>query len=161
MEVISTVGQVFSWPGWLVQSLVVGIFIGLPVAIAVSWMFDLTPEGFLPDSNASVPTDATGLAATEGASTPSSVAVAEAADGHSERAVTIAAAAEVLADQAGVVIVHAMGIGAGDQIEALRGTFDEESLARLTEAGRTMSPAEVVTMVTSGEAPAPAGALSP
>jgi len=89
------------------------------------------------------------------------LAVAEAADGHSERAVTIAAAAEVLADQAGVVIVHAMGIGAGDQIEALRGTFDEESLARLTEAGRAMSPAEVVTMVTSGEAPAAAGAVSP
>ena len=85
------------------------------------------------------------------------LAVAEAMDGHAERAVTIAAAAEVLADQAGVIIVHAMGIGAGDQIEALRGTFDEESLARLTAAGRAMSPGEVVAMVTEREAWAPAG----
>ena len=70
VEVVSTVGQVFGWPGWLVQSLVVGIFLGLPVAIAVSWMFDLTPEGFLPDSGASVPTDSTAAATTAAPSVP-------------------------------------------------------------------------------------------
>jgi predicted ATPase len=75
------------------------------------------------------------------------LAVAEASDGHPERAARIAAAADVLADQAGVVVVHAMGIGAGDRIEALRATFDAAHLASLTEGGRAMSPPEIIAMV--------------
>jgi hypothetical protein len=75
------------------------------------------------------------------------LAVAEASDGHPERAVRIAAAADVLADQAGVVVVHAMGIGAGDRIEALRATFDAAHLASLTEEGRAMAPPEIIAMV--------------
>jgi tetratricopeptide (TPR) repeat protein len=75
------------------------------------------------------------------------LAVAEDSDGHPDRAVMLAAAADVMADQAGVVVVHAMGIGAGDQIEALRATFEPERLASLTEAGRGMSPTEITAMI--------------
>ena len=50
IEVSSTLGQIFAWPDWLMRGAVVVIVLGLPVAIAISWMFDLTPDGFLPDS---------------------------------------------------------------------------------------------------------------
>lgn len=50
VEVASTLGQVFAWPDWVVRGIVVAIFFGLPVAVVVSWMFDLTPEGFRPDA---------------------------------------------------------------------------------------------------------------
>lgn len=79
------------------------------------------------------------------------LAVAEAQDGRTERAVTIAAAADVMAEQAGVVVVHAMGIGAPDRIEAIRSTFSEDDLARLSEVGRALSPGEVLAMVAEAE----------
>ena len=35
----------FNAPDWVLQTLVVFVFLGLPVALAFSWVFDLTPEG--------------------------------------------------------------------------------------------------------------------
>jgi hypothetical protein len=75
------------------------------------------------------------------------LAVVEGAAGEVERALTIAAAADVMAEQAGVVIEHPMNVGAGDQIDALRRTYDAEVLEELTAAGRAMGPAEILGMV--------------
>lgn len=75
------------------------------------------------------------------------LAAAEASDGEANRAVMIAAAAEVMAGQVGVVVEHPMGPGAGDQIEALRANFPGDVLESLTEAGRSLSPSEVLAMV--------------
>ena len=36
----------FNAPDWVLQSLVVLVFLGLPVALAFAWVYDLTPEGF-------------------------------------------------------------------------------------------------------------------
>jgi len=79
------------------------------------------------------------------------LAIVEAHAGHTDRAVTIAAAADVMAEQAGVVVVHAMGIGAPDQIEEIREGCDPDTLARLTEVGRSMSPGEVLSLVGESE----------
>ncbi len=40
----------FAAPDWVLQSLVVVAFLGLPVALALSWVFDLTPEGLRRES---------------------------------------------------------------------------------------------------------------
>ena len=36
----------FNAPDWVLQSLVVLVFLGLPVVLAFAWVYDLTPEGF-------------------------------------------------------------------------------------------------------------------
>ena len=78
------------------------------------------------------------------------LAVVEAAVGNVDRALTVAAAADVMAEQAGVVIEHAMNLGAGDRIESLRAGYDPQALAAITEAGRAMSPSEILALVTGG-----------
>ena len=35
----------FNAPDWVLQSLVIFVFLGLPVALAFSWVYDLTAEG--------------------------------------------------------------------------------------------------------------------
>ena len=35
----------FNAPDWALQTLVVFVFLGLPVALAFSWVYDLSPEG--------------------------------------------------------------------------------------------------------------------
>lgn len=81
------------------------------------------------------------------------LAVVEAKAGDAARALTIAGAADVMAEQAGVVIEHAMTLGAEDQIDVLRAAYDPEVLASLTGTGRAMSPAEILALVTrAGEA---------
>jgi predicted ATPase len=49
IEGVTTLGPVFGASDGLVRALVVLIILGLPVAIALSWMFDVTPEGLRPD----------------------------------------------------------------------------------------------------------------
>lgn len=75
------------------------------------------------------------------------LAAAEAAEGRAERAVTIAAAAAVMSERTGVVIVHPMGPGAGDQIEALGATMTKATRDALVAHGRSLSPAAVLAMV--------------
>lgn len=36
----------FNVPDWMLQSLVIVVFLGLPVVLAFAWVYDLTPEGF-------------------------------------------------------------------------------------------------------------------
>src|SRR5207244_2028996 len=42
---IAQVFPVFDIPNWVIRSIVVLIIIGLPVALVLAWMFELTPEG--------------------------------------------------------------------------------------------------------------------
>jgi TolB-like protein/tetratricopeptide (TPR) repeat protein len=42
---IAQVFPVFDVPNWVIRSIVVLIIIGLPVALVLAWMFEITPEG--------------------------------------------------------------------------------------------------------------------
>ena len=42
---IAQVFPVFDVPNWLIRFIVVLIIVGLPVALVLAWMFELTPEG--------------------------------------------------------------------------------------------------------------------
>jgi hypothetical protein len=42
---IAQVLPVFNAPNWLIRLLVVLIIIGLPIALAMAWAFELTPQG--------------------------------------------------------------------------------------------------------------------
>jgi len=39
------VADVFNWPDWVMQVLIILLVLGLPVALFLSWAFELTPEG--------------------------------------------------------------------------------------------------------------------
>ena len=75
------------------------------------------------------------------------LAATEAAAGNVERAVTIAAAAQVMSERIGVVVEHPMGAGVTERIEALRASIPQDELASLVKSGSGMSPAEVFAMV--------------
>jgi adenylate cyclase len=42
---IAQVFPVFDAPNWVIRSIVVLIILGLPVALVLAWMFELTPQG--------------------------------------------------------------------------------------------------------------------
>src|ERR1700757_190233 len=42
---IAQVFPVFDVPNWVIRSIVVLIIIGLPIALVLAWMFEITPEG--------------------------------------------------------------------------------------------------------------------
>src|SRR5450755_1995058 len=42
---IAQVFPVFDVPNWIVRLIVLLIIIGLPIALALAWMFELTPQG--------------------------------------------------------------------------------------------------------------------
>src|SRR6266403_3085524 len=42
---IAQVFPVFDVPNWVIRSIVVLIVIGLPIALVLAWMFEITPEG--------------------------------------------------------------------------------------------------------------------
>ena len=45
VQVSSTVLPTFHAPEWVVQTLVVLVAIGFPIALVIAWAFELTPEG--------------------------------------------------------------------------------------------------------------------
>src|SRR3954462_1718108 len=45
IQVSSTILPTFHAPEWVVQTLVVIVAIGFPVAIVIAWAFEATPEG--------------------------------------------------------------------------------------------------------------------
>src|SRR4051812_45497784 len=45
IQVSSTVLPTFHAPEWVVQTLVVLVAIGFPIALVIAWAFELTPEG--------------------------------------------------------------------------------------------------------------------
>jgi tetratricopeptide (TPR) repeat protein len=75
------------------------------------------------------------------------LAAVEAAAGNSETAVAIAAAAQVLAERAGVVVEHPMAPGVAEQIQALRESIPGDQLEQLLASGSALTPAEVLAMV--------------
>ena len=74
-------------------------------------------------------------------------AAVEAAAGNSARAVTIAAAARVLSEKAGVVVEHPMATGVAERIETLRATIPGGELDALVASGGALTPAAVLAMV--------------
>src|SRR5438270_5379292 len=42
---VAQVFPVFDVPNWFIRSIVVLIILGLPVALVLAWMFELTPQG--------------------------------------------------------------------------------------------------------------------
>ena len=77
------------------------------------------------------------------------LAATEAAAGNSERAVELAAAAQVMSERAGVVVEHPMAPGVSEQIEALRASIPKQHLDELVASGSALSPAAVLAMVDS------------
>jgi hypothetical protein len=75
------------------------------------------------------------------------LAAVEAAEGRSERAVAIAAAADALSERAGVVVEHPMDPGVVSRIEALKASIPKGTLEGLVANASTLSPAAVLAMV--------------
>src|SRR6202790_4493994 len=45
IQISSTVFPTFHAPEWVVQTLVVLVALGFPIALVIAWAFELTPEG--------------------------------------------------------------------------------------------------------------------
>lgn len=75
------------------------------------------------------------------------LAAAEAAAGETERAVAIAAAAEMLSRRAGVVVEHPLAPGVAERIDALRASIPKEQLDVLVASGSAMTPADVLAIL--------------
>jgi len=75
------------------------------------------------------------------------LAAVEAAEGRTERAVSIAAVAEALMKRAGVVIAHPMTPGLAEKIEALKAAVPRADLESLVAQANTLTPAAVLAMV--------------
>lgn len=75
------------------------------------------------------------------------LAAVEAAEGRSENAVAIAAAADALSKRAGVVVDHPMDPGVVNRIEALKAGIPKGRLDGLVEGAKGLSVAEVLKLV--------------
>jgi non-specific serine/threonine protein kinase len=75
------------------------------------------------------------------------LAAVEAAEGRSERAVAIAAAAQALSERAGVVVEHPMDPGVVERIEALKASIPKAELEGLVADASSLSPAAVLAMI--------------
>jgi tetratricopeptide (TPR) repeat protein len=75
------------------------------------------------------------------------LAATEATAGNDERALVIAAAAQVLSERAGVVVEHPMAPGITERFDALQASIPQDRLAAMAEPGRAMSPADILAMV--------------
>jgi predicted ATPase len=75
------------------------------------------------------------------------LAAVEAAEGRSERAVAIAAAAHALSERAGIVIAHPMDPTLVTRIEELKASIPKGTLDGLVTSASTLSPADVLAMV--------------
>src|SRR5947209_3302055 len=56
---IAQVFPVFEVPNWVIRLIVLLIIIGLPIALVLAWMFELTPEGIKRTATADAMPDAT------------------------------------------------------------------------------------------------------
>jgi len=77
------------------------------------------------------------------------LAAAEAALGNIERALTIAAAAKVLSEKAGVMITHPKATEVAERIEAMKATIPVGELDALLSSGSALTPAAVLAMAAS------------
>ncbi len=83
------------------------------------------------------------------------LAAVEAAEGRSERAVAIAAAAEAFLARAGSVVAHPMDPGVADRIAALKASIPKGTLDGLVARASTLTAADVLAM--AGDSSSPAG----
>jgi hypothetical protein len=44
-QVAEMIGEIFEAPYWILQALLIALATGLPVALLLSWVFELTPDG--------------------------------------------------------------------------------------------------------------------
>lgn len=44
-QVAELIGDIFAWPDWVLQALIIALALGLPVVLMLSWAFELTPRG--------------------------------------------------------------------------------------------------------------------
>jgi len=79
------------------------------------------------------------------------LAAVEAAEGRSERAVIIAAAAKALSERAGVVVEHPMDPSVADRIDALKASIPKSTLAGLVASASTLSPTSILAMLAEPE----------
>jgi tetratricopeptide (TPR) repeat protein len=79
------------------------------------------------------------------------LAAVEAAEGRSERAVAIAAAAHALSERAGIVIAHPMDPGVVSRIDALKASIPKGRLDGLVANASVLSPAAVLVMLSEAE----------
>lgn len=86
------------------------------------------------------------------------LAAAEALEGRHERAVQIAAAADVHAQQEGIVVAYSEESSARSLVEEARAALSPDELARATESGRRLSIEEALDLArpTRPSVPAPA-----
>jgi len=75
------------------------------------------------------------------------MAAVEAAEGRTERAVSISAAAQALSERAGIVIDHPMDPTVVERIEALKASIPKGTLSGLVAKASAMTPAAVLSMV--------------
>jgi len=75
------------------------------------------------------------------------LAAVEAAEGRSERAVAIAAAAQALSERAGIVVAHPMDPDVVSRIEALKASIPKGTLDGLVASASALSPAAVLAMI--------------
>ena len=55
IEVTSTVLPTFEAPQWVIQTITFVIILGFPLALVLSWVFDLTPQGVERTGSAPLP----------------------------------------------------------------------------------------------------------
>jgi TolB-like protein len=51
LQIIATLGSMLELPGWVGKLAVLALGLGLPVALGISWAYELTPEGLKRDSS--------------------------------------------------------------------------------------------------------------
>jgi len=76
---------------------------------------------------------------------------AEAVDGRDERAAQIAAAAEMLAQEEGIVVVYSDETPGRELVERARAALAPDELARATQLGRRLTIAEVLELATRAD----------
>ncbi len=74
------------------------------------------------------------------------LAAVEAAEGRSEQAVAIAAAAESFLARAGAVVAHPMDPGVADRVEALKASIPKGTLEGLVARATTLTAADILAM---------------
>jgi hypothetical protein len=79
------------------------------------------------------------------------LAAVEAAEGRSERAVTIAGAAQALTERAGVVCDHPMDPGVVERIEALKVAIPKGTVDGILAQASELSPADVLAMLADAQ----------
>jgi hypothetical protein len=48
-QVAELIGEIFIVPEWILQMLLIGLATGLPIALILSWAFEMTPNGLKRD----------------------------------------------------------------------------------------------------------------